>query len=263
MDQVSNYLRRGLPQVSGWLHPLSARCIASLSQLQREEQLPGAVGEIGVHHGKLFLVLHTTADPGTPSFAVDVFGEQSLNVDRSGRGDLQVFQQNLARWGGGGEVKILQASSLTLDVDGLRATTGAVRLFSIDGGHTAECTLNDLQLADGVIAPHGVVIVDDFFNQQWPDVSTGVAHYMLSPGARLKPFAITPNKVFLCLPEFAQFYRSKAKDRWRDDFAKSSEMFGSPVHIFGARKRRSRIVKLRRAVGRTALGRRLKAAIRR
>jgi len=38
-----------------------------------------------VHHGKLFLVLFLSSQRGEPALAIDVFGLQHLNLDKSGR----------------------------------------------------------------------------------------------------------------------------------------------------------------------------------
>jgi hypothetical protein len=47
-----------------------------------------------VHHGKLWLILDHIATPDEMRFAIDIFDLQDLNTDRSGRGDLERFEQN-------------------------------------------------------------------------------------------------------------------------------------------------------------------------
>ena len=57
--------------------------------------------------------------------------------------------------------------------------------------------MNDLQLAEGVVLDKGVVVLDDFFNQEWPGVASGGSRHMLDPATALRPFCITPNKLYL------------------------------------------------------------------
>lgn len=94
------YLRRGLRTVEGWLNPLSALMISHINAAQTEFGVRGGVGEIGVHHGKLFILLHLMLREGERSFALDVFERQDLNVDQSGRGDRERFLENVQRWAG-------------------------------------------------------------------------------------------------------------------------------------------------------------------
>ena len=63
---------------------------------QTDAGLRGDVCEIGVHRGTSFLVL-TDATSGTErAVAVDVFGDQEKNIDRSGQGDRTIFERHLA-----------------------------------------------------------------------------------------------------------------------------------------------------------------------
>ena len=198
MDRrVQAYLRKGSRHVPGWLHGHSARFIADLSDIQKRKGLSGSVGEIGVHMGRLFILLHLTRAPGETSFAVDVFGDQHLNVDRSGAGDREKFLANVARWGGSTDgIELIQKSSLAVRPEEILNRAGRCRLLSIDGGHTEECVLNDMRLAEAVLQDHGIVILDDYFHPSWPDVSTGTARYALDPSTRLRPLAITSGKLF-------------------------------------------------------------------
>lgn len=117
---------------------------------------------------------------------------------------------------------------------------GRIRLFSIDGGHTPDCAFNDVSIAAEVLSENGIAIVDDYFNADWPGVSEGVARYLAAPGARLRPFAISPNKLYLTTSGATLPY---AEALAAMGFAplKTSAMFGHPVTIFRERARRSRL----------------------
>ena len=178
MSRVASYIRRDMRSVDGWLHPTSAAAIAELGS-------GGNAAEIGVHHGKLLILLSLLCDH---AYAIDVF-DSARNVERSGDGDRGIFEHNMRRFGGA--CTTIQTDSRLLDP----ALLPPIRLFSVDGAHSAEMTEHDLRLAARVLVPGGVVILDDYFNEQWPDVSVG-ANRVIADGT-LVPFAITPGKLLL------------------------------------------------------------------
>lgn len=234
-DSLQRYLVAGLHRVEGWLDGFSARFIADVMAVQRAAGIAGGFAEIGVHQGKLFLVLRLAAAPGERGVAIDVFGDQHLNADRSGAGDRERFGANLRAWAGTEEgVAVLQRSSLEVAPADILRATGPCRIVSVDGGHTAECTLSDLRLAEAVLGPGGVAVLDDCFNEDWPDVGTGLAYYCSGPGL-LRPFAISPNKVYLARPEEHAAYLRALVPMHADNWQKASAMYGCEVRIFRAR----------------------------
>ena len=233
-EATGRYISHGLDTVEGWLHPISASVIASIAEHQREQGLKGSSGEIGVHHGKLFILLHMLKDEDRPSFVVDLFEDQHLNSDISGKGDYGHFIRNVQKWTDAPDhLEIFQGSSLELDPKRIVEGCGRARLFSVDGGHTEECTRNDLEIAEAASEPHGVVVLDDVFNEYFPEVSMGLQSYVAK--GRLKPFAITPNKLLLADSAYADGYRAFLRERWAVRFEKSCNMFGSQVDLYGIR----------------------------
>jgi Methyltransferase domain len=232
MGALDRYLHHH-SRVDGWLDSFSANFIAGIAKTQEEAGFEGGLAEIGVHRGRLFILLKLLARPSERALAIDIFGDQHHNVDKSGNGDLYILRANLRKWAGSDDIEIIQNSSLEVRPADIVARSGRCRLFSIDGGHTAACTLNDLRLADASLADNGVVILDDYFNPSWPDVSTGTAQYLQDPAARLRPFAISPNKLYLASVESHDFYSANLRRVHADFFEKESEMFGVPVLVFG------------------------------
>lgn len=100
-----------------------------------------------------------------------------------------------------GKVVHRQCDSLTLSPDDILAVVDKQRfkLFSVDGGHTVEHTVNDLKLAERVVASKGVVILDDYYNPMWPGVHEGFIRFMSLMNCRLAPIAFHANKLFLTL----------------------------------------------------------------
>ena len=196
LELQQNYAKNNFLEIKGWLAPDSAIIISSLSKIQNELGVRGSVGEIGVHHGKLFLLLHLMLNEGERSFAVDVFENQDLNLDKSGRGSYKIFTENLQKYGNPKLVDVFSNSSLNLSPDDIISKSGKVRILSIDGGHTPEVTLNDFKLGESILVKGGVIILDDYCNSAWPGVSEGTNEYFFNHKSKLRPFAISINKVF-------------------------------------------------------------------
>jgi hypothetical protein len=233
LDGVDQYISTGMPKVEGWLNRYAAELIAAISASQQQVGIRGAVGEIGVHHGKLFILLLLGAGPEERAFAIDLFEDQDQNTDDSGKGDRTRFVQNVRAFSGRDQdVLVISKSSLEVSPGEIVNELGPARLISIDAGHTAECTNNDLKLAAAVMDEGGVAILDDYFNAAWPDVATGAAEYFLDSTSVLRPFAIGPNKLFLSAPSNHDFYRKALRDRF--DPYKTSRMFRAEVDLYGA-----------------------------
>ena len=90
--QLSNYFNGGFKKVNGWCSDNLFNIIEILDGCTINKE--GGIAEIGVHHGKFFLLLNSITEERFKSFAIDLFGAQHLNIDFSGRGDLEIFKTN-------------------------------------------------------------------------------------------------------------------------------------------------------------------------
>jgi hypothetical protein len=210
---------------------MSASIIAHLAVEQVKAGLIGDVAEIGVHHGKLFVLLANSTTSEEMAHAVDVFSDEHKNLDGSGAGDRGIFESNIRKFASGAKVNIIQESSL--DLERLGFGDHQLRLLSIDGGHTAAITYNDLRLAERCMVRRGIAILDDVFNPEWLGVITGLADYFHRNGS-LRPFAVSPNKVYFSTDaKSADFYR----EILRRDFPlalqkRDIEFFGTSVDCY-------------------------------
>jgi methyltransferase family protein len=193
-------------RIEGWMYQTTALAMMELIWLQEEAGFAGNIAEIGVHHGCSALALIAAARPDETLIAVDLFDRQELNADNSGGGNLAAFQEHLRYLFPAAKVRTITKSSLAIRGAEREHGLADLRLFSVDGGHTRALTLNDLEIADASLAPHGIAILDDVFNVSWPGVVSGLFAF-LARGPDLAPFAIFPNKVFLCRRPFVEFYR--------------------------------------------------------
>lgn len=198
-DWPREYLVRGQRGIEGWVQFDALTLAIACHRLQREAGERGAIAEIGVHHGRLFIALALLRDAEETAIAVDVFDRQDLNPDGSGHGDRPIFEDNLARWGTAERTHILARDSLTLTPEEIRALAGpqGVRLFSVDGAHTLRHATNDLALAEACLAPGGVMLLDDVFHPHWPEVTEAAVQFLRRPECLVVPLALTGAKLFL------------------------------------------------------------------
>ncbi|HYR65627.1 MAG TPA: hypothetical protein VEP47_05825, partial [Reyranella sp.] len=95
--RATRYIHHGKFYVEGWLRTEAALAIAALSERQHALGVEGSTAEIGVHHGKLFILLYLLSRAPERVVAIDLFEDQHLNVDQSGSGEFVTFRRNLER----------------------------------------------------------------------------------------------------------------------------------------------------------------------
>src|SRR3974377_1552108 len=93
------YAKDGHKRVEGWLLPMAIELIRELAECEQEMGIHGPACEIGVHHGRLFLLLHLLTHPPERSVAIDLFEMQDENVDGSGKGSRDALLHNLRTHG--------------------------------------------------------------------------------------------------------------------------------------------------------------------
>lgn len=203
---LNNYVARSMPSVRGYLTSLDARVIATLLSYQDENNIRGHLCEVGVHHGRLFLMLALARRAGERALAIDLFEDDAINADTEHAGRDTALFANARRLG----IELLQdeifkTSSLDIEAaDILTRTTGHIRFFSVDGSHLYQHVANDLRLAESTLTADGIIAVDDFFNMYWADVSFATSDF-LHRADTLVPFAIS-SKLYLAAPAAAEKY---------------------------------------------------------
>ena len=211
--------------VEGWVGDRMAGMISVLGLIFDRRNLYGHIAEFGVHHGLFLFLLNALRNDDEKCFAIDVFENQSLNIDGSGRGSLSVFRSHLEtllptqqRY-----FVVVQRDTLSFslrDIPKLFEGKG-VKFLSIDGGHTSQHCRNDLQLAQEVLLPGGIIALDDYMSVHWPGVTEGLYGFMSSANRRLKPLFYFQNKLFLTTiseqPSWLEEFRSEIAVRFDDE----------------------------------------------
>lgn len=234
----TSYIKRDFKKVKGWLYKGAIDIISCLNDIQSALNISGNIAEIGVHHGKLFILLYLFLKNDERGIAIDIFENQYLNLDKSGKGNKKIFIRNLLKFAKDiSKLKIIENdSTLITKQDLIENEVNQIRFFSIDGGHTAELTLNDLDISKDNICKGGIIILDDYFNEEWPGVSEGTNKFMLK-NPSIFPIAIGGNKIFFTNDlEICKIYQETLFNKFSKYLVKYSEVWGYRVLIINFRK---------------------------
>lgn len=221
---LQQYYDNGFNLVEGWVNLKILSVLDYLDYLNINKH--GSVCEIGIHHGRFFIALNQLNKENIISYAIDVFERQDLNIDNSGRGQLEKFTDNLEKYDHrhkGYNVHIIKDDSSNPDSDIKVIKNGSIRFLSIDGGHTVEHVINDLKIAERILSNEGVVILDDINNHWWMSVTEGLCKYLMTYPP-LIPFAVGDNKLFLCKMSYHPYYIQKMQES--PFHTKTSKFFG-------------------------------------
>jgi len=204
---LDRYFKHSMKTVRGYMGSLDALAIAALLKCQDRANITGHLCEIGVHHGRLFLMLALSRRPGEMSLAIDLFEDDAINSCTDHAGRDRALSVNANRLG----IKlsnreVFKTSSLEITAaDIVERTGGAVRFFSVDGCHLYNGVEHDLRLAEQTLTPEGIIAIDDFFSPKWADVSFAAGDFLRH--TELIPFALT-SKLYVCAPAEAGRYQA-------------------------------------------------------
>jgi hypothetical protein len=192
------YLRDFVHPLPGWLIDYAAIRILDLLAWQEQNAILGPLFEIGIYQGRsLALMLRSALRTKDLVVALDTFEYVPLETVKTGLAPI-VDPESIV-W--------LQTPSTSCSSHQLLQILGAdPRFISIDGSHECDDVFWDMRLAEDMLAPRGLVTVDDFMNTGHMGVNVGVHNFFATP-CNLVPFAFTCNKLFLCRPEMAPSYR--------------------------------------------------------
>lgn len=234
MEKLRAYLEGPFNDIHGWCQPQLFQSIQPLDEVQRKNDIEGPIGEIGVLMGKFFIALMKIKET-RPNYAMDLFSLQRFNVDCGGKANLAKFRANVEMAGESlDDIRILERDSMAItrrDIDEiLEATGGGFAMFSVDGAHTAEHTMNDVRTAMALTRPGGIIFVDDYYNANWPGVQEGVCKLYFNDNPVFAPLLESCNKLILCHLSYHSEYLDYVANFVTRNFADSRV---KPVKRFG------------------------------
>ena len=232
--KLQDYLK-DFDLIEGWFIKTIADVMVLIDLSQQQNRIGGSVAEIGVYKGKSFIPILSLCKEQELALAVDCFEKTEFNRDFSGFGaQYEQFLENVKKYApqASHRVRVMQGDSMSFDYSSyLEQVNGdKIRIFSIDGGHSAEATQDDMRKAYQCLQDGGVIIIDDFFNSSWPGVGEGVHRFMIKEQPNLKPFFIGGNKVIFTSASYVEGYIAAITAKMEPK--KYSTFFNSPVCIY-------------------------------
>jgi hypothetical protein len=181
--------------VEGFFTAQNAALWDALLSFQTEQNIVGDFLEIGVYKGRsaLLSALHLRNS------------EQFHLID--GTHFLEEAEQHLgpilAQRG-----QYIQKMSYEISHQDLQGIRHRCRWVHIDGEHTGRAVWNDLELCEQVLSSDGVLILDDFFNPMYPQLSEAAFAFLAQNKYKLSMFLCGWNKAYLARPLYALHYRA-------------------------------------------------------
>lgn len=203
---AKSFKSNGFNDVNGWLNEKVLDAIDCCVDMMKTQghQWENTL-EIGVHEGKFFIPLEIVSPDNVKAFALDVFDMQMFNIDHSGLGNLERFEANVKKYSRIPErVNIFKEDSFNILSTVLKDKKYS--LISIDGGHTVQHIMFDMEFAANTLQAGGIIIVDDFPNNSWTGVLEGVTLFFHQNRHRIAPFAVGYNKLFISTVSYQKIY---------------------------------------------------------
>jgi hypothetical protein len=171
---VDRYLDAGYTTVPGMSSRFAAAICCGLMRIQTEMGVAGPIAEVGPFEGRFFIALCHALAPGEVALGIDLFDWPNPEV-------IDRFQANCLTHGVPPERRITwKADSRAMKPAELLARLGdrPPRFVHIDGEHSRAALTKDLELATAVLAPAGVIVLDDMLHPGYPTLMVAVHEYL-------------------------------------------------------------------------------------
>jgi len=171
---VDRYLDTGYATVPGMSSRFAAAICCGLLRIQSEFEVTGPVVEVGSFEGRFFIALTHALAGGETALGIDLF-------DWPNPGVLDRFEANCLKHGVPVERRVTwKADSRTMKPEELLAKLGGrqPRFIHIDGEHSRAALTRDLELATSVLAPAGIIVLDDMLHPGYPTLMVAVHEYL-------------------------------------------------------------------------------------
>jgi predicted O-methyltransferase YrrM len=171
---TDRYLEEGYASVVGMSSRFAAAITCGLLRIQSDFGVGGPIAEIGTFEGRFFIAMAHALAADEVALGIDLFDWPNPEV-------MDRFHANCAKHGISEDRRITwKADSRTLKPDDLLAKVAGkpVRLFHVDGEHSRHALTRDLALATEVLAPGGLIVLDDMLHPGYPTLMVAVQAYL-------------------------------------------------------------------------------------
>lgn len=147
--------------VEGWITDTAVAIAVSVLDAQARLDIGGDMLEIGAWHGKSALLWMAFSRPSERNVIIDLAGRDPLSQTLANASGVLNRTHEL----------IVKSSFKFPDPDWAAQNYRRFRLIHIDGDHSAAGIQNDLEVTFPLLHPFGAIIVDDFLNPRFPQIS--------------------------------------------------------------------------------------------
>ena len=219
IDAVDRYLAAGYATVPGMSSRFAAAICCGLLRMQTEMGVAGPVAEIGPFEGRFFIALAHSLAAGEMALGIDLF-------DWPNPGIIDRFEANCAKHGVASDRRITwKADSRSMAPADLLAKLGGrrPRFIHIDGEHSRAALTRDLELATTVLAPEGVIVLDDMLHPGYPTLMVAVHEYLgRHPEMCVlcvidRETVVAATKFVLCHADWFKRYEERLLETYKDN----------------------------------------------
>jgi SAM-dependent methyltransferase len=202
---AQDYLSTHFQATEGWLWENAVYTTELLIVAQRDLGIEGVCLEIGVWKGKYLGAMIAIA-PERDAYGIDVWLHNQI-------GSVAQFLKEVSP---ATTVTLRRANTFDCDVGAMRKAVDnkPVAFASVDGSHEALPVQRDLANVAQLLAPGGIVAIDDFLNPLTLGVTEGVMAFLQS-GVAIEPICWSSNKLFVTTAGWRELYQIRLR-MWLD-----------------------------------------------
>lgn len=194
--EVFQRARPASEAIDGMLSEFSMAVMDCLLDFQAAHAVAGHVVEFGVYKGRSAVVLAHRARAGERLVLVDI--ESYLERDAIAR----VFPAY--------EFVRCPAEKFPAVYPHMAELAGCCRFIHIDTSHGFRATIQELGMAESLLAPRGLIVLDDFTNLNFSQLIAGVYKYLFTARTDLFMYLVTDEKAYVCRRQDFGWYASFA-----------------------------------------------------
>jgi predicted O-methyltransferase YrrM len=216
---VDRYLETGYETVAGMSSRFAAAVCGGLLRIQSEMGVTGPVAEFGTFEGRFFIALCHALAPGETALGIDRFDWPNPQV-------IDRFEANCLKHGAPAERRITwKADSHTMRTEELLEKLGGqhARFIHIDSEHSRAGLTKELELTTPILAPAGVIVLDDMLHPGYPMLVVAVHAYLeRHPEMRMlciidRETVVAATKFVLCRAEWYKPYEERLLEVYKDN----------------------------------------------
>jgi hypothetical protein len=184
----------------GFFGDESAALFDIFLSFQKEQNIKGDFLEIGVYKGRSALMSGLHLENNEAFHLIDSYASLLEEVEKK-------MSLILGERG-----KYHPTPSQLLTSDMLGVSKYSLSWMHIDGSHTGRAVWNDLSLCEPLLSEEGILVLDDFFNPAYPQITEATFKFLNQYSYSLSLILTAWNKAYLARPLFARKYLEMIHD---------------------------------------------------